>query len=161
MGARIKLYCMQNFVVHIVKNPEHAEQVESQLSFRPFIRYLRERREQEKTMKVKYLDFLIAHFEHRLGDVDIIEPDAMQHYDDLLELVYGCVAPVIDDENRSNWALGVPVKPIIFYGTNRFYAKLRDAVSNEIKASMVDSWQQERKKLNLELIYSMILDRLY
>jgi hypothetical protein len=152
---------MQNTVVHIIKEVEGGEQVESCLSFRGFINYLKERRLHEKTMRVKYLDFVIHHFEQRLEGKDIIDIHEMNQYTDLLELIYASVFPALAGENENVWALGVPVTPTIFYGTEPFYDLLRDPASHEVKACMMDKMDKERKKINLELIYSLILRKLY
>jgi len=152
---------MQNTVVHIIKEVEGGEQVDSCLSFRGFINYLKERRRHEKTMRVKYLDFVIHHFEQRLRGKDIIDISEIGQYEDLLELVYSSVFPAIVDEKENVWALGAPVKPTIFYGTEPFYDLLRDPSSHEVKACMIDKMDQERKKINLELVYALILRKLY
>ena len=68
---------MQNTVVHIIKELEGGEQIESCLTFRAFVNYLKERRLHEKNMRVKYLDFVIHHFEQRLQGKDRIELSEM------------------------------------------------------------------------------------
>jgi hypothetical protein len=152
---------MQKTVVHIIKELEGGEQVESCLSFRGFINFLKERRREEKTMRVKYLDFVIHHFEQRLQGKDLIEIEEMDQYGDLLELMYSSVFPAVADERDNMWALSVPVKPTFFYGTDSFYDLLRDPASKEVKACMMEKMDKVRNKLNLELIYSNILRKLY
>ncbi len=152
---------MQNAVIHIVKELEGAGQLDAQLSFRGFINYLKARLAIEKTMRSKFLDFVIHHFEERLGNKHLIGLEEIGQYGDLLELMFTCIFPPIADEAESAWALGVPVTPIIFYGTDPFYNKLRDPVTKEMKACMIEKGEMERKKLNLELVYSLILKQLY
>jgi len=152
---------MQKTVVHIIKEVEGGEQVESCLSFRGFINFLKERRKEEKTMRVKYLDFVIHHFEQRLQGKDLIEIEEMDQYGDLLELIYSSIFPAVADERDSMWALSVPVKPTFFYGTDSFYNLLRDPASKEVKACMMEKMDKVRNKLNLELVYSNILRKLY
>ncbi|HEY6901851.1 MAG TPA: hypothetical protein VI233_14445, partial [Puia sp.] len=152
---------MQNTVVHIIEELEGTKIVDSCLSFRGFINYLKERRREEKTMRVKYLDFVIHHFEQRLQGRDIIDIGEMKNYDDLLELIYSSVFPAIVDENESLWALSVPVTPTIFYGTEPFYDLLRDPASKEVKACMMEKMEKVRKKVNFELIYALVLRKLY
>ncbi|HWB92888.1 MAG TPA: hypothetical protein VG605_13585 [Puia sp.] len=152
---------MQNAVLHIMKELEGAGQLEAVLSFRGFIHFLKQRSVEEKTMRAKFLDFVIHHFEERLQGRDIIPEEEIGQYADLMELMFTCVFPALTDERESAWALGVPVTPTVVYGTDLFYDKLRDPVTHEMKACMVDKGQMVRKKLNLELIYSLILQRLY
>ena len=152
---------MQNAVVYIVKELEGAHDLDARISFNAFVNFLKERRREEKTMRVKYLDYVISIFEQRLGGKNIIEVEEIGQYGDLLELMYSCIFPAVADERQFAWALGVPVTPIIFYGTDPFYDKLRDPVTHHVKACMVEKGELERKKLNWELVYSMILQRLY
>ena len=152
---------MQNAVIHIIKELEGAGELDSRLSFDGFIHFLQKRRRGEKTMRIKYLDFVIRHFEERLQGKHFIELEEMGDYGDLLELIYASIFPAVADEMDSVWALGVPVKPVIIYGTDPFYNKLRDPVTKEMKACMVDDQNVERKKLNIGLIYSTILKQLY
>src|SRR5579859_8091887 len=152
---------MQNAVIHIIKELEGAGEVNSRLSFDGFIQFLKKRRLEDKTMRVKFLDYVIHYFEERLQGKHVIELEEMSLYADLLELVYTVIFPVLADERDTAWALGVPVKPIVFYGTDPFYDKLRDPASKKIRACMIDEQNQERTKVNLELIYSMILRQCY
>jgi hypothetical protein len=152
---------MQNSVIHIVKELEGAGEVDSRLSFDGFIHFLKKRRKEDKTMRVKFLDFVIHYFEERLKGRHLIEEDEMKQYSDLLELVYTVIFPAVADEQDVAWAIGVPVKPVIVYGTDMFYNKLRNPHTKEMKACMIDDNNQVRTKVNLELIYSMILKQLY
>jgi hypothetical protein len=152
---------MQNSILDIAHEMEGSDQIESYVSFRGFINFLKDRRLNEKTFRIKYLDFVIHHFEHRLAGKDRIEPGQLSQYDDLLELIYATLFPAIEDERNSLWALAVPIKPSMFYGTDAFYDLLRDPVSWEMKACMIDKQTNVRKKINYELVYSVILKRLY
>ena len=63
---------MQNFVLNIAQKLEGGELLDSRLSFRRFIEFLKDRKMHEKTMKLKYLEFVISHFENRLAGKDTI-----------------------------------------------------------------------------------------
>ena len=152
---------MQNSVIHIVKELEGAAMVDSRLSFDGFIHFLKGRRQEDRTMRVKFLDFVIHYFEERLRGKSVIQPDEVAQYSDLFELVYTVCFPPVSDERDTAWALGVPVKPIIIYGTDYFYNQLRDPDTHKVKACMIDEQDQVRTKVNLELIYSMILRQCY
>src|ERR1700744_2361769 len=114
---------MQNAVIHIVKELEGAGQGDSRLSFDGFIHFLKKRRQEGKTMRVKFLDFVIHFFEERLKGKHVIGLEEMSQYSDLLELIYTVIFPVVADERDFAWAVGVPVKPVIVYGTDVFYDK--------------------------------------
>ncbi|HEY4065195.1 MAG TPA: GAF domain-containing protein [Puia sp.] len=152
---------MQNSILDIAHELEGSDQIDSHISFRGFINFLKERRLNEKTFRIKYLDFVIHHFEHRLDGKEVIEQDELQQYGDLLELIYATIFPAIEDERDNLWALAVPIKPTMFYGTDTFYDFLRDPASCEPRACMIDKTEKVRKKINFELVYSTILRRLY
>lgn len=152
---------MQQSILNIAEHLEGIQLLDSHLSFKGFIDYLKERKVREKTMKVKYLEFLINHFEHRLRGNYRIEVEQAGQYEDLLELMYSTIFPAIADESQSLWALSVPLKPIMFYGTNPFYEMLWDRESKHLRVCMIDEESKVRNKINLELVYSLILKKLY
>ena len=152
---------MQQSILNIAKELEGVQLIDSHLSFKGFIDFLKERRSHEKTMKVKYLEFLINHFEHRLRGNYRIDVEQAAQYEDLLELMYSTIFPAIEDESRNLWALSIPLKPIMFYGTDPFYDMLWDRDSGHLRVCMIDEDSKVRKKINLELVYSLILKKLY
>jgi len=152
---------MQNFVLNIAEKLEGGELLDSHLSFRRFIAFLKDRKMHEKTMKLKYLEFVISHFEHRLAGKDIVKAEEMAEYEDLMELIYSALFPAIEDERDNLWALSVPMRPVIFYGTDPFYNLLRDPQTGEPRASLVDKKLGTRKAINLDFTYSFIIKRLY
>jgi len=54
---------MQHSILNIAQELEGFQLVDSHLSFKGFIDFLKNRKLHEKTMKVKYLEFLVNHFE--------------------------------------------------------------------------------------------------
>jgi hypothetical protein len=152
---------MQNSIIYIVKELEGAGKVDSRLSFDGFIHFLKRRREEDRTMRVKFLEFVIHHFEERLQGKSVIPLEEAGQYSDLFELIFTVCFPPVADEREMAWALGVPVKPILVYGTDAFYDQLRDPETQAVKACMIDEQDQVRTKVNLELLYSMILRQCY
>src|SRR3569833_1104796 len=152
---------MQNSVLNITEKIEGGELVDSHLSFRRFIQFLKDRKSHEKTMKLKYLDFVISHFDHRLGDKDTITHEEVGQYEDLLELIYSALFPAIEDERDHRWALSIPMRPVIFYGTEPFYNLLRDPQTGEPRASLVNDKKEKRKGINFEFAYTLLVKRLY
>jgi hypothetical protein len=152
---------MQNEVFHIDDNLQGADQLDAWFSFDGFIHYLRAQRLHEKSMRAKFLDFVINYFEQRLNKRHLIEEGAIGQYGDLLDLVHASVFPPVEDEGPSVWAMGIPLTPAVVYGTDAFYDMLRDPVTRERKASLVEDGYRIRKTMNFALIYSTILKQLY
>ena len=152
---------MQHSILNIAHELDGVQLVDSHLSFKGFIDFLKNRKLTEKTMKVKYLDFLINHFEHRLRGNYRIEVEQAAQYQDLLELMYSTIFPAIEDESLNLWALSIPLKPTIFYGTDPFYELLWDRDSGHMRVCMLDEESKVRTKINLHLVYALILKKLY
>jgi hypothetical protein len=152
---------MQQFILKLMDIPPGEELPDSRLSFGGFIGFLKQRREVEKTEKIKYLDWLIHYFEERLQGKEEILPEELPQYSDLLEYMYSAVTTPIADESENLWALSFPLMPQIVFGTDGFYRLLLDPVTKEIRVRMLEGKEDRKEPLNVELIYSLILRRLY
>jgi len=152
---------MQNILLNIAENLEGAELVNAHLSFRGFIQFLKERRSRERTKRVKFLEFVLNYFEERLQGKDIITVEEASGYEDLFQFVFAAIFPVIEDEDKSLWALCTPLKPVILYGTDPFYSMMRDPATGKVRDSQIDKDHKERKRIKLEFIYTFIIQRLY
>src|ERR1700760_2671149 len=129
---------MQNAVLHIVKELEGAEQLDVGLSFKGFINFVKQRLLVEKTMREELLDMVVRYFEERLQGKYTVSLEEIGQYGDLLDLMFTAIFPPLTAEGENAWALSVPVTPVIFYGTDTFYDKLRDPLTHEMKACMMD-----------------------
>src|SRR5882724_1537791 len=152
---------MQKELLNIAGELEGFDVIDSHLSFKGFLNFLKDLRSHEKTMKVRFLESVISSFEHRLPHKDELDIQEMKQYEDLLQWVYALLFPPINDERNNLWALSLPMKPVIFYGTDAFYQLLWDAKTGESRIRFIDKENGSQKKLNLELTYSFVLKRLY
>jgi hypothetical protein len=152
---------MQNAIIRIIEIPSGMKAPDARTSFRGFIEFVKQRRQVEKTQIVKYLDFLIHYFEERLQGKDELTEEELPQYRDLFEYMYSAICPPLSDEGENLWALSVPVMPVIVFGTDAFYRLMIDPVTREIMVSMIEGKEERRDPMNLELIYSVILQRQY
>ena|ERR1700743_2878219 len=152
---------MQNSIIRILDAPPGIEAPDTRMSFRGFIEFAKQRRLVEKTHTAKYLDFLIHYFEDRLQGRDELTEQDLPQYTDLFEYMYSAVCPPLSDEGENLWALSWPVMPVIVFGTDAFYRSMIDPVTRQIRVRMMEGKEERRDPLNLELIYSIILQRLY
>ncbi|MHA4811162.1 GAF domain-containing protein [Flavitalea flava] len=148
-------------MLNIAEDLEGADLLDSHLSFNGFIRFLKERAVHEKTMKVKFLEYVIDTFEKKLSGKDILTIDEIGKYEDLMQLIYAIIFPAIEEESHNLWSLSLPLKPTIFYATQPFYDLLRDQKTGNLRSKLIDQENRPRKKINLEFIYSFILKKLY
>ncbi|WP_256012761.1 hypothetical protein [Desertivirga xinjiangensis] len=90
----------------------------TELTFRPFIEFLKERMKEESVKSAVYQN-LVWKFENELSGagIDIHESEM---YKEFLDLVYMVLTPLASSEASHLWALSTPVPSKIFYSTNAF-----------------------------------------
>jgi hypothetical protein len=94
--------------------------VEIQLSFEPFINYL-DQLSADSPVKKDIYQSIVAKFRADLTDSMEVDPEDTYLYQELLDLVYMVLTPIIPTETRHLWALSTPIPSKVFYSTNAFY----------------------------------------
>lgn len=151
---------MKTSIFNIAQNFEELPQVDSAISFGPFIKYLQRKIEAEKTVKAAIYSNALKEFKKQQIDDQIIPVETIGQYELLLEHVYACLSPALLTEDHQAWGLCAPMRPLTFYGTELMY----ELLEHEEKAqnSFVGSKtlvQQQRDRLHF--IYSFILNEMY
>ena len=94
--------------------------LDTALSLRPFINFLKKSLKNDGSLKDKLTAFLLeklAEFPELEGDVPL---ENLDKYRDVLELIFVSMSNVTEDENRLPWAMGLPMRPLFIYGTTAF-----------------------------------------
>lgn len=152
---------MEARVLYLDEGLSIGEAVDTAICFRPFIRFLEEKAENSQTFKTKFYRFLLAQF-NRYAEPDIeFRPEDAVKYEHLLELMYALLSSTLEDEENELWALSVPLEPVLFYGTAGLYDKLIDPATARLNRHIVAKDPDMFKKRRFEMIYSLILERLY
>ncbi|AYL95750.1 GAF domain-containing protein [Mucilaginibacter celer] len=150
---------MHTEVLNISKDECSICQVESCLTFNPFVEHLRERVSTEKTLKSEFYRYVLGRFEHDLCiDLNMSPADAEKHRE-MLELIYSILTPPIANEKEFHWALSTPVPDKVFFSTEAFYDFHSSHHSNlyALNAPRNEVFADRQKRF----IYSLILERLY
>ncbi|MBA4167304.1 MAG: hypothetical protein H0X41_07170 [Chitinophagaceae bacterium] len=132
------------------------------LTFKYFIRYLQKRAEEEETVKKDFFAYVLKKFlaVEKLRTYTTL--DEIVKHKDRLTLLYSLLMPVIAEEKQALWALGIPLTPTVFFGTNAFYELLRDRHTGNLKCSILQEGGEaivdQKKK---RLVYSYILNKFY
>ena len=138
------------------------EGAEVRLTFKYFIEYLQKRIGEEETVKKDFFAYVLQKFlavEHLRGYTTLEE--VVQHKD-RLTLLYSLLMPAIAEEKQALWALGVPLTPTVFFGTDAFYGLLMDRQTGELKCSILQNGGEHLAKTKkLQLVYSYILNKYY
>src|SRR5690606_6150040 len=95
--------------------------IETRLSFKPFLDYVRMRLQDENSIKKEIYRLIVDKFSQYPeleGEIDVEET---KKYTDILNLLYIVLSTVVEDEKEVIWGLSVPVSPEIFYGSDALY----------------------------------------
>ncbi|WP_276484296.1 GAF domain-containing protein [Paraflavitalea pollutisoli] len=125
------------------------------LSFAPFLDWLRRRVVDEPTVRKLFYQQALDRFSAFSTLPDCIPVEDIYRYEELLEWVYACIAPA-QSENALLWSLWVPVRPLLFYGTDAFY-ELIQSHKIDLAHSSPDDFRREQ----LQMVYSYVLEKLY
>ncbi|SDD26034.1 hypothetical protein SAMN05216464_101234 [Mucilaginibacter pineti] len=150
---------MHTEVLNINKDNCFICQVDSCLSFNPFVDHLKERILTEKTLKSEFYKYVLNKFEHDTC-IDLnLNPDNAEKYRDMLELIYSILTPPILNEKEFFWALSTPVPEKIFFSTEAFFDFHSSHHSGLHAADVTDTelFDQRQKRF----IYNLILERFY
>lgn len=148
---------MNTSVIQINKNECISCQVESTLSFRPLIAYLKGRLETEQTLKAEFYRFLLEKIEREDALKNDIQVEDLAKYKDTLELIFTILTPLMANEKDLFWALSTPVPDKIFFSTDAFY----DIISLHTTQNKLNKSEYSKEKQQLQFIYRMILNRFY
>ncbi|MGV3602752.1 MAG: GAF domain-containing protein [Dyadobacter fermentans] len=133
--------------------------LDSAISFMPYIRFLEQRVAEEKTLKSTFYQTILDHFYgNHLPQGDVPLGEAHQ-YSDFFEYVYSSLSAPLASEHKLAWGMCMPLYPNIFYGTDLLFDMLniQSAEATFELQKRPEDYQRER----LHLIYTLILQRLY
>lgn len=152
---------MQTKIIDIVPIPFPEPAPETVVSFASFINYLKERREQSDHHKSRFFSYVIDQFEQHPELLESIKPEEVERYAEQLQLIYLCLSPMVEDEEKHFWALSVPMRPVLIYSTNAVFHFIEDMMSHKLHSDRVPQTVEALIKEKLEFSYSFILERLY
>ena len=95
--------------------------VDSQISFKPFVDYVKQKRSVTSEMKDRLYNHLIRKFE---SEPQLLEPisdiDLINEHVDLMELLTTSLFPVVAKQEQNNFALASPYQFRVFYYSDNF-----------------------------------------
>ncbi|HUH19635.1 GAF domain-containing protein [Albibacterium sp.] len=115
---------MQTRVLTIEEHCANPLNLKVQLSFHPFLNYLKRRIEKEAVLKADYLRDIVNRIEKAIELNGPLSTDNFLQFECELALIYNFLVPPISTEEQTLWGLGFPVEHNFFYGTNSFYKLL-------------------------------------
>ncbi len=152
---------MQTAIRNMVADGHFEHMPESVLTFRPFIDHLRKRKEETSCHKSRFFSFVVEQFEKHPELLQPIDVDRVKEYQELMQLIYTMLSPIVEDEETHRWALVLPLKPVVFYSTNAYSRLVTDIQSGNLKKGISEKKPAELRREQQEFIYSLILEKCY
>jgi len=94
-----------------------------------------------------------------------IAPEEVSQYKEVLEYIYTILTPALVSENDYLWALGLPMRPVVFYTTDGFYDLLTEEGCEgegcSLRPNLIQQTEEDWKNRKRMHLYSMVLGKLY
>lgn len=132
-------------------------QIESNISFDPFINYLKENLIAVSNTKEKFYNYLIEKLE--TGGYGA-ETGLLQEQDDLLEMLTTSLFPVVADHHKISFALATPYQFKVFYYSDCFKKLFLDRGEKRLLLPEGMSADQLRA-IQATMIYDQVLEKFY
>src|SRR5687768_912624 len=155
------LKIMQTAVLHMTQQAVSEQSPETILTFRPFVNYLKARKDETNCHKNRFFSFVVEQIEKSPELLKAVDINKVTDYADKMQLIYSMVSPVIQDEDKHRWALSLPLKPVIFYSTNAYANLITNIATGNLRKSIATKSPEEMRRNRLEFTYSLILEKLY
>jgi hypothetical protein len=134
--------------------------VESHISFRPFVQFLKEKLESTSGTRADFYRYMIRKFEAEPGLLErITNIDVLNEHEELLELLSTAIFPVVSEEAMNIFTLSSPYQFNVFSYSDTF-KKLFINKEEQLKlpTGMPD---EELKEVQCSMIYDHVLEKYY
>ena len=128
-----------------------------ELSFQPFLDYLKGRLTKESTAKAGYIQSAIHDIEKALEEKGPLSEENLAEFEAEFELIYKFLVPPIASEEDTMWGLGFPIRPVFFYSTSSFHLLMQQGLCSS--DALLDPPTKNHNKLRVP--YSIVFKRLY
>ncbi len=152
---------MQTAILNMAQQVEFEHGPETVLTFRPFIDYLRKRKEETNCHKSRFFSFVVEQFEKHPELLEPIDVTDVKKHAELMQLIYSMLSPIVEDENIHRWALCLPLRPVVFYSTNAYTNLVTNIATGNLRKSIATKSPEEIKNNQLEFAFSLILEKCF
>ncbi|MBB2950346.1 GAF domain-containing protein [Sphingobacterium sp. JUb56] len=150
---------MQSALFTIINEEEDQfPEIETHLSFDPFLNYLKRKGENEISIKKNFLASVLKDFNQAFAKYGPLDKHNIHQFENEFRLIHASLNPVLQDDEDTYWALGFPLGQKICFGTDKFYVLLEQYRCDNQLALAHDSVGFSEK---IQMLYSFILERLY
>lgn len=137
------------------------KEIHSTISIVPFVRFLKEKIPAGSGVRAQQLQSVLDRIEAFPGWDEEIDPEQIGRYQEIMELIHITLSAPVMDEHQEYWALAVPFKPELFFGTTALYDFMMNGAGNVNKNVVNQESLEEKEKSRLSTMYSLVLQKLY
>ncbi|GLU51175.1 GAF domain-containing protein [Dyadobacter frigoris] len=132
------------------------------VSFKRFIDYVKETARMETSLRRTYLESALALLTAQPGFAEIKTIEHSTEFVELLNIVYQLLTPSLQQQEDIVWAIGMPLSPVMFYGTDSFYEMVMNTQTGELRSEVITDESVTISEQDKVLpMYSLVLRRLY
>jgi len=135
-------------------------EIESTISFYPFLNYLKEKRVSVSDTKEKFYDYLIQKLEKEPGYYLSADVGIFHEQDTLLEMLSSSLFPVVAEHEKISFALATPYQFSVFYYSACFRKLFLDPEEEHLLLPS-DMGAEQMKAIQATIIYDHILEKFY
>ncbi|HEY6978971.1 MAG TPA: hypothetical protein VH396_21900 [Chitinophagaceae bacterium] len=141
------------------KITERLPEIDSKISFVPFINYLKEKQAVTTDIHSDIYKYLIRRFEEEPALLQPIEEiDLLKDQGELLKLLTTVLFPLISEPQKNNFTLAVPYQFSVFQYSDPFHKLFID---EEHLLMPADIPEGELKEIHCAMIYDHVLEKFY
>lgn len=148
---------MQASILTIEEDLSESLNLDVQLSFEPFINYIKQRVGNESKQKADYLQNAIDRIEKAVELKGPLTSESLTAYQTEFDIIYEFLVPPISSEDETLWGLGFPIRKTFFYGTSSFY----ELMSQGLCSAGLIMEPQTMANNKFRVPYSIIFKKLY
>lgn len=153
---------MQNKVVDIPDEGGAFPAIETHLSFEPFLKHLRARRQKESFIQREFFATILDAVERAVERYGPPNDQNISCFDAELKLIHAALNPPLVEPEEDFWAIGFPMGQRICFGTDKFYDLLSRYASDEQQApAELAQYTYASLRQKAKMFYAFIMERVF
>lgn len=135
--------------------------IDSKISFRPFVNYLKEKLQDGSNTRSRIYNYLIERFEETPALLQpVTDSHVLEENQDLLDMLGTTLFPVVSEQEKNMFTMSVPYEFSIFNYSNPFRKLFIDKTEEHFLLPD-DATEESLKQAQCSLMYEHILEKFY
>jgi hypothetical protein len=154
----------QRRVKVLTAEPKFAEglpEIDSKISFIPFINYLKETQSVAGDLRSEFYNYLVRRFEEKPALLQPVKDiNVLKDHGELLQLLSTVLFPLVSEPEKNSFTLAAPYQFSVFHYSDPF-RKLFIDENEEHLLMPTDIPEEELKQIHCTMIYDHVLEKFY